>query len=143
MLEAETYGRGASKVQQDERARHKTLLADALEPFITAAPAKAVHRLRHAKSTGAWLSAAPHQLNGTVLSIEEFRDNLRLRFGFPPLHMPGRCGGCGAKFTVDHAMCCQKGGLIVRRHNDLAGEWHTLCVSAKSAGAVADEPLTL
>ena len=32
----------------------------------------------------AWLSAVPHGLNGTELSQEEFRNNLRLRYGLMP-----------------------------------------------------------
>ena len=38
-------------------------------------------RFHRATRNGAWLSSVPHCLNGTELSWEEFRDNLRLRYG--------------------------------------------------------------
>ena len=40
--------------------------------------------LHRATRNGAWISAALHCLNGTELSQEEFRDNLRLRYGLMP-----------------------------------------------------------
>eukprot|EP00957_Ditylum_brightwellii_P194164 14786579-Ditylum_brightwellii.AAC.1 len=61
--------------------------------------------------SGAWLTAVPHRMNGTALSAEEFRDNLRLRYGMKPLHLPQRCDGCGAKFTTEHGLTCPNGGL--------------------------------
>ena len=39
-------------------------------------------------SYGAWLSAIPHLLDGTELSREKFRDNLRLRYGLMPQDIP-------------------------------------------------------
>ena len=26
---------------------------------------------------------------------------------------------CGSMFTVDHAMICQRGGLVIQRHNEI------------------------
>ena len=26
---------------------------------------------------------------------------------------------CGCSFTVDHAMICQRGGLVIQRHNEI------------------------
>jgi hypothetical protein len=82
----------------------------------------------------------PNSLNGTELSEEEFRDNLRLRFGLTPLSLPARCDGCDAAFTVGHALTCKKGGLVLLRHNDVAAEWHQLCAAALTPSAVSDEP---
>ena len=53
---------------------------------------------------GAWLSAVPHCLNGTELSWEEFRDNLRLRYGLMPQDILATCDGCGKKFSIEHAL---------------------------------------
>ena len=78
------------------------------------------NRLYRATRNGAWLSAVPHHLNGTELSQEEFRDNLRLRYGLMPQDIPITCDGCGKKFSIDHALSCPKGGLFLARHDDAA-----------------------
>ena len=33
--------------------------------------------------------------------------------------MPPTCDGCGAALTLSHALDCWKGGLVVRRHNEI------------------------
>ena len=33
--------------------------------------------------------------------------------------MPPTCDGCGAAFILSHALDCRKGGLVVRRHNEI------------------------
>ena len=101
----------------------------------------AARRMERARETGAWLTAMPSLLNGTNLSAEEFRDNLHLRLGLTPLHLPTHCDGCGHQFTVTHAMTCKQGGLIMLRHNDVASEWGDLCIRALAPSAVSDEPL--
>ena len=35
------------------------------------------------------------------------------------LNFPGSCDGCGATFTIDHALDCRFGGLVTRRHNEV------------------------
>ena len=59
-----------------------------------------IHR---ATRNGAWLSAIPHHLNGTVLSQEELRDNICLRYGLMPQDIPATCDGCGNRFSIEHA----------------------------------------
>ena len=49
-------------------------------------------------STGAWLSAMPSARNDTILSAEEFRDGLAMRYSKPLLRLPGTCDGCGKAF---------------------------------------------
>ena len=44
--------------------------------------------LHMATSSGAWLSAIPHCLNGTELSQEEFQDNLCLSNRLMPQDIP-------------------------------------------------------
>ena len=79
-----------------------------------------------ATRNGAWLSAVPHLLNGTELSREEFRDNLRLRYRLMPQDVPATCNGCGKIFLIEHALSCPKGGLDLARHDDTAKEWGAL-----------------
>ncbi|MGL4997609.1 MAG: hypothetical protein ACRC5T_01270, partial [Cetobacterium sp.] len=87
--------------------------------------------------------ATPNSLNGTELAGGEFRDGLRMRYGLPPQDLPDKCDGCGQNFTVEHAMSCKKGGLVLIRHNDVKDEWHHLCAQALTPSAVSDEPLIL
>ena len=76
------------------------------------------NRLHRATRNGAWLSAVPHRLNGTEMYREELQDNLRLRYGLMPQDIPATCDGCGEKFSIDHALSCPKGGLVLARHDD-------------------------
>ena len=80
------------------------------------------------------------RLNGTVLTCEEFRDALRIRYGLRPEGLPQKCDGCGAAFTVEHALACKVGGQIGARHNDIKQEWISLCTQALGKACVSDEP---
>ena len=62
------------------------------------------NRLHRAIRNGSWLSAVPHRLNGTELSREKFRDNLRLGYGLMPQDIPATCDGCGKKFLIENAL---------------------------------------
>ena len=33
--------------------------------------------------------------------------------------MPTSCDGCGAAFTLSHALDCRRGGLVIRRHSEI------------------------
>ena len=79
-----------------------------------------MHRLHMVTRNGAWLTAVPHRLNGTELSWEKFRDNLRLRYGLMPQNISATCDGCGKRFLIEHALSCPKGGLVLVRHDDAA-----------------------
>ncbi|KAL7524012.1 hypothetical protein ACHAXR_000406, partial [Thalassiosira sp. AJA248-18] len=92
--------------------------------------------------TGAWLSASPNQLDGNLLSAEEWRDNARLRFGMRPIGLCDQCDGCGASFTIEHGLNCKKGGLVVQRHEDARDEAGELVMMAlNSRSCVSYEPL--
>ncbi len=91
-------------------------------------------------ANGAWLSVFPNQLNGTGLSADEWRDNVRLRYNHSPLDMPAACDDCGAKMTVEHALLCKVGGLVHIRHDGVADEWRYLCGIALSPSRVEREP---
>ena len=49
------------------------------------------------------------------------RDALTLNYRRPLLNLPGTCDGYGATFTVDHALDCGFGGLVINRHNEVWG----------------------
>ena len=69
--------------------------------------------LHRATSNGAWLSSVPQRHNGTELSREEFRDNIRLRYGLMPKDIPATCDGCGKRFVIEHALSCPKDFLVL------------------------------
>ena len=71
----------------------------AFDALKTAAGAADSRRLQRATDTGAWLTAMPNTLNGTNLSVDEFKDNLQLRLGLCPTFLPHRCEGCNERFT--------------------------------------------
>ena len=83
-----------------------------------------------------WLTVVPSRLNGTGISAEEWRDNVRLRYNLQPIDMLDRCDGCNCQLTVEHALSCKKGGLVHIRHDDVADEWRYLCGTALSFGRV-------
>ena len=79
-------------------------------------------RLQRCKDTGAWLSALPNPHTRTALSHQEWCDNVHLRLGLTPAHLPARCDGCQRPFHVIHALNCGCGGLIHLRHNEIRDE---------------------
>ena len=66
-----------------------------------------------------WLNVVPVSIYGFVLSEREFRDAIAIRYKKPLVEMPGFCDGCGAPTDVSHALSCRKGGLVIRRLNDI------------------------
>jgi hypothetical protein len=91
--------------------------------------------IRRGTETGAWLSVPPSTVSGTELSAQEFRDALSMRCGV-------RCDGCDAPFTLQHALACKKGGLVIFRHNESRDELVNLAAGkALTHSAARDEPL--
>ena len=56
--------------------------------------------------------------HGFDLNKREFRDAVRLRYDWPIPDNPSVCV-CVSMLTVDHAMICQRGGLVIQRHNEI------------------------
>ena len=52
------------------------------------------------------------------LNKREFRDAIKRRYDWEIADLPAMCT-CGDLFTVDHAMVCRHGGLIIQRHNEI------------------------
>ena len=110
-FDATVYKAGASAVRRELTAARSASHATSLQQHLaTEVSTVRKRRLLRARETGLWLTLSPELLNGTDLSAEEFRDNLRLRYGQQPSNLPRRCDGCGARFSVEHALSCKKGG---------------------------------
>ena len=75
--------------------------------------------LAQMKGASAWLTSLPLKDEGYVLIKREFFDAISLRYRWNLKRLPVNCGGCGKKFSVDHALQCQNGGFIHRRHDQM------------------------
>ena len=84
------------------------------------------NRLHRATRNGTWISAVPHRLNSTELSWGGFLDNLCLRYGLMLQDIPATYDVCGKKLSIDHALSCVKGGLVLSRHDNAEKEWGAL-----------------
>jgi hypothetical protein len=73
--------------------------------------------------------------------MEEWQDNVRLRYNLEPLGMTEVCDGCGHRMSVEHALSCKVGGLVHIRHDDVAQELGYLCGLAYKKSRVTYKPL--
>ena len=96
--------------------------------------------LYRATRNGEWLSAVTHRLNSMELSWEEFRDNLCLRYGLMPQDIPTTYDCCGKKFSIEHALSCPKGGLVLAWHDYAAKKWGYLGARALVSNAITYKP---
>jgi hypothetical protein len=80
-------------------------------------------------------------VNGTELSTEEFCDAITIRYGELPLNFPQKYDGYDAPFTLQHALGCKKGGLVILRHNEVCDKLAHLTTKAFTPSAVCNEPL--
>jgi len=83
----------------------------------------------------------PSHVGETILSSTEFRDALMLRYARIPSNLPTSCDGCGEskKFEVNHALDCEKGGLVTARHDELRDELRDLLAHVFSPSRIRCE----
>jgi hypothetical protein len=93
------------------------------------------------QQTGTWLSLLPSTVNGKELSAQEFQEAISMRCGLVPPGLPNRCDGCDAKFTLQHALCCKKGGLVISHQNKIQDELIHMVGKAMKPSAICNEPL--
>ncbi|CAN0144970.1 unnamed protein product [Heterosigma akashiwo] len=71
----------------------------------------------------------------------DVRDRLNLRHGQELRGLPLVCDGCGAPFSLEHALNCMKGGNIKLGHDQVRDECVHLCTMAYGAvGVKKKEP---
>ena len=54
-----------------------------------------------------WLTVFPTSQDHFDLTAQEFCDALALCYQKPLLNIPSSCDGCGAPFSLDHALVCR------------------------------------
>ena len=57
-----------------------------------------------------------------------------------PQDIPATCDGCGKKFSIEHALSCPNGGLVLAHHDDATKEWGALGSGALVPSAITYEP---
>ena len=53
-----------------------------------------------------------------------------------PQDIPATCDGCGKKLSIERALSCQKGCLVLARHDKAEKEWIALGVQALFPNAI-------
>jgi hypothetical protein len=56
-------------------------------------------------------------------------------------NFPDKCDGCDAHFSLQHALGCKKGGLVMFRHNEIGDELANLASRACTPSPARNEPL--
>ena len=69
--------------------------------------------------TSAWLNVVPLESCHFDLAPSQFRDGLAIRYQRQPSCIPIKCDGCSANFTLQHALDCKTGGLVIQQHNEV------------------------
>ena len=77
--------------------------------------------------TSGWLTIMPLSCHHFDLSPNEFRDALCLRYNRSLVRMPMLCDGCENPSSVQHALDCRKGGLVIKRHNEIRDILGDIC----------------
>ena len=70
------------------------------------------------KGASSWLSVIPLKEMNFTLNKREFRDAIKLRYGWEFSDIPTVCV-CVDLFDADHAMIYMRGGYITQRHNKI------------------------
>ena len=70
------------------------------------------------KGASSWLSVIPLKEMNFTLNKREFRDAIKLRYGWEFNDIPTVCV-CRDLFDADHALICMRGGYIIQRHNEI------------------------
>ena len=76
------------------------------------------NKINQQQGASTWLTALPLKEEGYTINKNCFLDLLRLRYGRQLQRLPTTCE-YGARFTMDHALSCKKGGFISLRRNQI------------------------
>ena len=104
------------ELQQLKDVNIETMIKD----IDQALPPDTLRQVEQTRDKGAslWLNAIPYEEHGFSLNKQEFRDSIRLRYNMRLKNLPQKCA-CEQNFSVDHALCCKKGGFVAQRHDNV------------------------
>ena len=128
---------GILEVQKRSVLRAEEDLLD----ILTGSTVQDARRLRQVKKTGAWLTAQPSTVNGTELGVQEWWDDLFLRYGLEPPDPPQYCDSCNTNFSIWNALDWKWGGLITAGHNDFHDKVAEMAGKYFTPTHVRDDPL--
>ena len=100
------------------RGEHTQSALSALLSSVSLSTRRAIERAVDFAVSG-WLTVLPLAQYHFDLSPQQFRDALSLRYNQSLMLMPPTCDGCGAVFSLSHALDCRRRGLVIRRHNEI------------------------
>ena len=102
------------------QAKKDELLKMQCEQVRESLPSKTERAVELATEKGAsnWLTVIPTKEMNFNFNKRKFRDAIKLRYDWEIADLPAMCT-CGDLITVDHAMVCRHGGLIIQRHNEI------------------------
>ena len=106
-----------STIKGNKNKQYEKLLEEITNETVTEENSKALEASQE-KGASSWLNALPLKSEGFLLDKQSFRDAIYTRYGIPHKRLPSHCV-CGAKFTIEHALTCKKGGFITSRHNEI------------------------
>ena len=106
-----------STIKTKKEERHQNLLTEITTQMADEEKLKALEASQE-KGASSWLNALPLKTQGFLLDKQSFRVAIFTRYGIPLRRLPTHCV-CGAKFSVEHALTCKKGGFITSRHNEI------------------------
>lgn len=131
------------RVQQKAQAEARDRAEVDLKVLLNKMPAtqqRTLSRIVHGNAS-TWLTVLPLSAEGFDLSATQFRDQLAIRYHRQPVGLPSLCDGCGADFTLQHALDCRKGGLVRKGHDYLRD--HDAGLASQAWGSVRVEPVVL
>ena len=109
--------RAHAKLHGERKINDEAKINAALKP-MDAKKKWAIMRAVEGKTSN-WLTVLPVARHHFNLSPTEFCDALALHYQRPSFRMPAYCDGCGATFSLEHALDCKKGGLVTQRYNEV------------------------
>ena len=139
----------AARVKQGQKVRRKTAEEahreelDYLTGNQTDLLSAMQKRCATKKGTGHWLAAFATAADDFILSNEEFRTAMCMRYAIAPPNLPATCDGCQAPFTVEHALRCNVGNSIGNRHDSIRDELYDWACAAWPLSGVRREPLDM
>ena len=106
-------------MQEKARRENDELLKMQCEQVRKSLPSKTERAVDLAteKAASNWLTVIPIREMNFNLNKREFKGAIKLRYAREIADLPAMCT-CRDLFTVDHAMVCRHGGLIIQKHNE-------------------------